>query len=229
MSRWLKSDRTAVAVSVAALAVGGAWRLSLPNPVDATAYHARVRAAAAALPLSFGDWSGADQPLPSEAIDELRPNVAVSRRYLNRKTNRSVDLLLIQCPDVRDIAPHYPPVCYPGQGLTLAGQQSVGLAVGGQAVTATRYAFQWNDFRHPDPVTVDNFMVLPDGNTRPDMTGMERRIGASQRYFGAAQVQVVYGTSIGPAEQTAITEQILRPYGPLLDVIRTGAAHHGRQ
>ena len=225
---WLRSDWTATLVAVVALAAAGARRASLPNPTDAAAYHERVRQVADATSLRSDGWTGVDTTLPQEALDQLRPNVAISRRYMNRTTGRIVDLLLIQCTDVRDLAPHYPPVCYPGQGLSLVSHATVALNVDGGPVTATRYAFEWNDFRRAEPVTVDNFMVLPDGGTRPDMTGMEQRIGAAQRYFGAAQVQVVYSTAVDPAEQTRTTQEILRPYWPLLRAIRTGAQDNGR-
>ncbi len=223
----IRSDRAAAVVAAAALAAAGARRATLPRPADATAFHARVKAVAAAVPATSGDWVGTDVPLPVEAVEQLRPNVAIQRRYVNRTTGRTVSLLLVQCADVRDLAPHYPPVCYPGQGLVPAGHEPVSLDVGlAAAAAATRYTFEWDDFRHGDRTRVDNFMVLPDGQTRPDMTGMDRRIGAAQRFLGAAQVQVVYGTEVSPAEQTADTEQILRPYRPLLVALGSGAQSH---
>lgn len=221
-----KSDRAATVVAAVALAAAGGWRLSLPRPADATAYHARVRAAAAAVPTTDGDWVGTDVPLPAEATDQLRPNVAVSRRYVNRTTGQAVTVLLVQCGDVRDIAAHYPPACYPGQGLTLAGRAAVtldGTGPGGRAVAATRYTFDGDDLRRGGRTRVDNFVILPDGRTQPDMAGLERRIGSGLRYFGAAQVQVVYRSDPGPAEQTATTERVLRAYRPVLDAIGTGA------
>ncbi len=227
-ANWLRSDRAAVAVAALALAAGGAWRASLPVAADAAPYHARVRAAAAAVPLSAGDWVGTDVPVPPEAVDELRPNVDISRRYVNRATGRQLSLLVVQCPDVRDLFPHSPPVCYPGQGMTLNDQTPVDLAVAGAgAVTATRYGFRWNDFRRGTRTVVDHFMILPDGTTQADTAGLERRIGARQRYLGAAEVQVVYDGAVPPAEQTADTEQVLRAYGPLLKAIRSGAERDG--
>jgi hypothetical protein len=69
---------------------------------------------------------------------------------------------------------------------------------------------------------VDNFMVLPDGTFQPDMQGMERRIGAKQRFFGAAQIQVVHSGSRAGSEETAATEAILAGYKPLIDAISHG-------
>ncbi len=84
-----------------------------------------------------------------------------------------------------------------------------------------------DDFRRGSGVVVDNFMVLPDGATQPDTAGMERRIGAGQRFLGAAQVQVAYAGDPSPAEQTADTQGVLEAYGPLLAAIRTGAERDG--
>ena len=225
--RALRSDRAAAAVATVALLAAAGWRTTLPKPADATAFHARASAVAAAVTSTSGDWVGTDVPLPAEAVDQLRPNVAIQRRYLNRTTGRTVSLLLIQCADARDLAPHYPPVCYPGSGLDPVGHEPVLLEVGLRSpAAATRYTFEWRNFSRGDRTRVDNFMLLPDGQTRPDMAGMDRRIGAGQRYLGAAQVQVVYETDVTPAEQTADTEQILRPYRPLLVALGTGTDSH---
>jgi exosortase len=217
-------ESAAAAVVVLALGIGAVHRASLPRPSAAAGYQQRVRDAAAMVPISGPDWVGTDIPIPQDSLDALKTNVAISRRYLNRSTGQSVDLLILQSADIRDLVPHYPPVCYPGQGLVLTGSTPVTLTWRRTTVVANRYTFEWHDFRRGDPVVVDNFMVLPTGQTQPDTAGMERRIGTDYRYFGCAQVQVVYRDVMTPQERTAVSESVLAPYLPLLAVIESGTA-----
>jgi hypothetical protein len=98
----------------------------------------------------------------------------------------------------------------------------VPLKIGDRTVEATRYTFESNSFRRGGELEVDNFMVLPDGTFQPDMQGMERRIGAKERFFGAAQIQVVHSGSRAGSEETAATEAILAAYKPLIDAISHG-------
>jgi exosortase len=206
-----------------ALCIGAARRETLPNPDDASSYHHQVVEAAEAVGLTNGDWIGVDIPLPRASLDELKTNVAIARRYTNQKTGLSADVLVLQSPDVRDLYPHYPPVCYPGQGLKLIGSELVELNYRQMKIVARRYTFNRLDFRRADPTVVDNFMVVPIGETQPDTNGLERRIGTDRRYFGCAQVQVVYRQILSPQEQTEITQTLLRPYLPLLAVIECHA------
>jgi len=221
MMRWLGSDGPAILCAVLLLLGATRSRLSLPRPADADAYHDAVRAAAATIPLRTGNWIAEDVAVPTEAVDQLHPNVMISRRYHNGATGASASLLLVQSRDVRYIAPHYPPVCYPGAGLTLTSQTVVPVRLGRVSVNATRYTFESNAFGRGG-LQVDNFMVLPDGTFQRDMDGMERRIGSEQRYFGAAQVQVVHGDNRVESEETAETEAILAAYQPVIDAISHG-------
>jgi hypothetical protein len=212
----------AAACSALLLFGAAAHRMSLPSPREAEAYHAHVRDVASSTPIDFAGWSAKDVGVSTEATGLLHPNVIMYRSYQHARTGGAAGLLFVQCKDVRDLAPHYPPVCYPGQGLSLTGQSRVDLSFGHTRVTATRYVFESNSLRRSGGLTVDNFMILPDGRTQPDMTGVERRIGADQRYFGAAQVQVVHHNVASSAENSAISESILANYEPLIDAIRGG-------
>jgi len=222
IARWLRSDAAAVVCALLLLVGAAANRLSLPRASDADAYHERVRAAAAGIPLRVGTWVAEDVAVPTESVEQLHPNVLISRRIRNVATQDVASLLLVQSRDVRYIFPHYPPVCYPGAGLTLTSQKLVPLRMGNVSVNATRYTFESNIFRRGG-LQVDNFMVLPDGTFQPDMLGMERRIGADQRYFGAAQIQIVHGDNRAESEETAVSEAILATYRPLIDAISHGA------
>jgi hypothetical protein len=187
-----RSDAVATMCAVFMLIGAAKSRLERPDPHQAEPYHARVRTVAHEIPISSGDWSGLDVPVPATAVDQLRPNILISRQLRNVVDGTTVGLLLVQSRDVRDLAPHYPPVCYPGQGLTLTKQEPIVLQVDNLQIPATRYTFESNSFQADGALQVDDFMILPDGRFQPDMKGMDRRIGADQRYFGAAQIQLVH-------------------------------------
>src|SRR4051794_13343347 len=72
---------------------------SRPKASDAEPYHANVRAAGANLPLVIrgedGEWNGGDEPVPLAAFKLLKPNIIVSRRFVNLKTHHSVGVLIV--------------------------------------------------------------------------------------------------------------------------------------
>jgi hypothetical protein len=215
-------DRWAIPCALLLLLGAAAHRLSLPKPVDAEPYHRHIRELAAAIPMRSGDWISTDAPVPAAEREELKPNVLIRRNYEELSRGASATLLLVQYPDVRYLAPHYPPACYPGHGWTLISQKRVVLHAGETNITATRYSFESTSVDRCGEMHVDNFMVLPDGVFQPDMQGVERRIGADQRYFGGAQVQIVHAGDVGDAEETAVSNSLLQIYAGLLDGIRGG-------
>ena len=223
MKKILRSDALATVCAVLLLLGAAGSRLTRPKASDASDYHSRVSRIADGIALRTGDWIGTDIPMPTEAISELKPNVVISRRLHNVNSGASATLLLVQCRDVRDLAPHYPPVCYPGHGLTLTESTPVQLQVGDMKIDSTRYTFEANNFQSAGTMHVDNFMILPSGKFQADMQGMERRIGADQRYFGAAEVQILHEDRLSPAEQTAESESIVLNYKPLIESIANGA------
>lgn len=215
-----------MALCVAALALAGlaGRRLSLPRPQDAEPFHQHVREVSARLNADIGNWKAHDIPPTTETVEALKPNVFINRQYVNSATGQRMGLMFIQCRDVRDLAPHYPPVCYPGSGLTLAKQEKVQLRAGDLSMQATRYTFESNDFRRVGETVVDDLIILPDGRIQGDMSGVERRIGSWQRYFGAAQVQLVSTDVDSQAAQTHNSELILTALRPLIDAARSQPA-----
>jgi hypothetical protein len=196
----------------------GADRLFLqPAPADPTAYHVKISKAAGDLPYSFDQWRGVDVPVPPSAVAMLKPNVIISRRYRQSGSNREVGLLLVQCSDARDILGHFPPVCYRSNGCTEDSREQADWTVDGLTVTGMRYFFTTP--RHTQ-VTVDNFLLLPNGKIARDMDAIQRAAkDRRQKYFGAAQVQVVYDQDIDAQERAEITSAFVRMLSPVIDAI----------
>jgi hypothetical protein len=211
-----------IGLSVALLAGAGADRLSLVSPIDPSPYHARLREIRQSTPIAFGHWVGQDLEEPVEAAEQLHPNVFISRRYHNTVDRRYVDLLLVQCWDVRDLVPHFPPVCYPGRGLSETSSQTMDWKVGDLTVHLTEYEFEAINFETDKLTIVENFMILPDGRTCRDMTEVRKDIALNTRFFGAAQVQLVFQSDVPAEEREKICRAFIQAYQPLIDAIRSG-------
>lgn len=218
----LGKESLAIVCSLALLCGAAADRLSLLSPTDPAPYHRSVRVAAERVPLTFGPWSGTDVPVPQEAATQLRPNVIISRAYVNSLTQQRVALLLVQCADVRDLTPHFPPMCYPGRGLSLTSTEPKDWPMDQVTVNGTEYQFESNTFKTDKLTIVDNFMILPDGRTCRDMTEVRRLVGLKTRYFGAAQVQLVFNSEVPAAERQAICVEFFKVCEPLINTIRSG-------
>lgn len=223
-------NRTYRAVAPAALSLVllcglAAETVVRPRPEEAEPYHAAVRAAAAESPLRIGPWIGTDQEQPPSAIQLLKPNVIISREYIHEQTGRAVSFILVHCKDARDIYGHYPPACYPAHGMKLRDRHPTPIDwdVAGTRVPGTEYRFDSARPDHPGLV-VDNFIITPGAYCR-DMQAVGDLVGDyTQRFFGAAQVQVVFGDPDrwSEAERREVFNTIVQAYLPLIEQIRKG-------
>src|SRR6185295_13858053 len=119
-----------------------------------------------------------------------RPNVMLSRKYLNVTNGSDVQSLLVQCSDARDMLAHYPPICYPSRGWVLSAAVPREWQVGDLAVQGIEYRFSMEGLDRAQTLVVDNFMVMPDGRFMRDMKAVEDAAAdVRTRYFGAAQFQ----------------------------------------
>lgn len=198
-----------------ALALGVFAVLVVPQPpaVDEAVVerHARIERVLSSVPLRVGEWIGEERPLTPAAVELLRPNAALSRSYRRIGEPASVAISLIHCSDFRDMAGHYPPVCYPAHGWTMAaagtGLQTLGgpeVDVEGVETTSLEidgfgrfpvrcYRFsRMGDGLVQIKMTVLNAFILPDGSWVSDLGTI--RDAASRRRVtgeGVAQLQVV--------------------------------------
>jgi EpsI family protein len=191
-----------------------------PSPATAAPFHKAAAAAIAAVPLNLGDWAGTDIPVPASAQTLLRPNAMLSRAFTQRGTGEALSLALVQCRDTRDMAGHYPPICYPGQGWAQGGEGvPVTLSVGPHTVRATRYQFTRGSLEGDRTLVIYNFFAVPGEGFLADMAGIRTLASRfTARPFGAAQIQVVFGRSRPTAEEVPLVQDILNP---LADVLTT--------
>lgn len=196
-------------------------------PEDTAPYQARVREAYAQLPMRMGDWVGEDTPVPQAAITLLRPNVILSRRYTNFVTGRTASVLLTQCADARDMAGHYPPICYPNQGWILQDRKTRDWTVDDLTVHGTAYRFLRSP-SSPSGIAVRNFMILPDGSTAADMDAVRRSTSVRRRFYGAGQVQVICDAGVPEQEQDEIFNSLIHGHMPVITAILSGMTDHPR-
>lgn len=216
-----RQSRIALAVTLVLLGAISVDRFVFARPTAAAeAYHERLRETAARLPSHFDRWLGVDAPVPQSAITMLKPNFIISRNYNELGGRRSAMLLVVHCRDSRDILGHYPPVCYVNQGWAMESATPKDWETDGGKIAGMRYVFSTNRGGSKQELVLDNFMVLPDGQTARGMDEVDRAARDSTlKHFGAAQVQLVYNASLTEADRSEIFSAFMRQLRPVLDAI----------
>jgi hypothetical protein len=215
---------------LATLLVLGAlgWQSALrPVPGDADPYHAAVSVKVQAIPFRIGDWVGTDTQIPREAQALLHPNALFARRYRNVRSGEVVTLVIVQCRSARDLRGHYPPTCYPANGYTQTNAWDFHHDIDGLRIDGRLYEFASSTAFTASNTLIYNFMLLPDGQVVPDMEAVGRAAADYLRhFFGAAQVQVVFASTVMAPQREAIFAEMVRAVRPVLDTILSGAAPH---
>lgn len=196
---------------------------------DFESFHARATVAINSIPVVIGHWMGQEGTLRPEELNLLKPNAYRCITYWDTRASaltdlsRTVNLLIAQCKRASYMENHWPPKCYPAMGYMLVGEKQRQWDVSGTRIDGYEYQFERRDRGRIMRQTVYNFMVLPEKGICPDM----KAISASaedyqQRYYGAAQIQVVFaGTladSVARNERDNIFTELITP---CLGVIKT--------
>jgi hypothetical protein len=216
---------------------------SYVKPQDVEWYHTRAREEIDKIPYAIaqGRWTGKDQPLPTAAQKLLRPNAVVSRTYEdNQKIDansssggreRAATLLIVQCRDSRDMLGHYPPRCYRSHGMEQKYAEPRDWNVGDMTIPGVEYGFEQKLVGQTYRTTVYNFFVVPGGRTnnplRRDMDAVrDAAEDYQQRYYGAAQFQVVFqglsGADLPRSERDEIFRTLIEPTIPVIKTLSSG-------
>lgn len=179
--------------------------------------------AAEALPIHVGDWVSEDVPVTPSAIALLRPNVVMQRRYRNLATGLQASILLVQCRDARDLAGHYPPICYKANGYQMLSCQPDPRNIQGLQLESTTYEFSSPKLATMGAMKVFDFMILPNGRTAPDMKAVYALArDRHKRHFGAAQIQILTDTGMSEENRTKTIDTFLELARPVIDAILSG-------
>ncbi|MEX0777499.1 MAG: exosortase/archaeosortase family protein [Phycisphaeraceae bacterium] len=212
-----RAGRHAPVLALVFLALIGALAWTRPGAADAEPFHQRVRTAVLAVPQQIDGWRGVDYELPTSAVAMLKPNAWINRAYVNDATGEAAGLSVIQCRDARDMVGHFPPICFTAHGWVEESHRPITLDIAGSAVPATEYVFAQDTGERVDRLIVLYFAVLPDGQCRRDLAGIESAAADYNRYYlGAGQVQFVFDQSVTPPRRSAIATELLNANGPLL-------------
>ena len=186
------------------------------------AYHERAREevnalARATVMIDGVQWSGERREPQTAAVRLLRPNVILSRHYVEGvldRAPRTADLLIVQCRDSRDMTGHYPPICYKNIGFEMFKTETPDpLEVGTLKVPYTRYYFEKWSQGQPQQLCIYNFFVVPGRGVVRDIQGVhEAAEDYERRFFGAAQFQVLIPVTQvpRPEERDAIFAALIR-------------------
>lgn len=198
---------------------------------DASAFHDAALASIRSIPYEIGEWKGTDIPMPASAIALLRPNAMLARAYRNPTTGERATLLIVQCRDARDMAGHYPPICYPGSGWVAEGEvRQRSLRVDSLELNARRYEFRRASFDRDHSATIYGFFAVPGAGYPDDMPSI-RKVAADYTAtpFGAAQIQVVFNDRLTADREVAIVHELLDPLAQTIQLLADPVWRTGNQ
>lgn len=184
-------------------------------------YDRRIRESAARVPLRVDGWVGVDVPVPRREVATLRPNVMISRRYLNVENGAAAGLLLVHCANAHHMVGHFPLRCYPADGWSLRGSRARDWNVGGMRIGGTEYEFTMQALGlGTRSLVVENFLLRPGGRVLRDMAGMAGTLsGGDGPATGAGQCQIYFDAAVPPAQREAAVAALVGACRPVLDAI----------
>lgn len=192
---------------------------------DAGPFHAAAAHAINSIPYTLGDWRATDLPLPAAAVTLLKPNATATRLYQNQITGERATMVIVQCRDARDMAGHYPPICYKGQGWVARQEPTpITLTVTGAALPVVRYDFTRPAFDRDQSVVIYGVFAVPGKGFPLDMDRI-RRLAAdyASRPFGAAQIHIVLNERISAEREQEIASELLGFVRPTLELLADGS------
>jgi hypothetical protein len=237
----IKIFRSVIAAPVLCLALLGAitaeQRTHIP-PANVAPYHARIKSLLEdpkMVPFFMGadnHWAGKEVEIPPAAQNLLRLNAYVSRHYVDNDASdrtrrpRWADLLIVQCSDSSDMDGHWPPNCYPARGEKLEYQNERTITINGMDIPLNEFHFAHTDKGRTIRRCVYNFLIVPNRGIKREMDDV-RSAAADyrQRFFGAAQVQVIMDGDLPQMEREAIFADLITPITPVISAIKDTGGH----
>jgi hypothetical protein len=213
-----------------------------PQRADAKPYHDRCALAIGAIPLQMGPWVGKERAPQSAAIEVLKPNAIRNIEFTDprvaalRLPENRISLSIVQVRRIGDMLGHFPPNCYPAFGDTTRSQLAREWVVesddtGDQPMTiqGMEYVFERAVNGKTYKRIVYNFMVAPKRGILRDMKALEKAAeDYERRYYGAAQVQLVFdslaGQEMSAGERDQVFSTLMRYCAPAIDVLKSGQA-----
>jgi len=202
-----------------------------PNDPGPTSYHTLAKEAIDSIPTVIGSWSATAEIVPPEAIKLLRPNDIRCLRYVDNNLtapqwyDRWATLLVDQCKDARDMDGHYPPNCYVNSGEEQTFAEDRDWKVGGLVITGEEYHFLKSSATESSRQAVYNFLIVPNRGMVRDIDGVRKAAGDyQQRYYGAAQFQLVMNADLPQPQRDEIFTTLMEPCVPAIRTLMSGGS-----
>lgn len=216
------------AIVLAAMAV---YSIMSIRPAGSEAYFRDVRQAIEALPDNIEGYRGVERPALAAAVELLRPNKLLQRRYEHPLTGAAFSVLVVHCGDVRDMMGHYPPICYPSAGWTMdeASEDSIPRSDGGP-IPITRYRVTRSDGTASLAKVIANTFIVPRADS--PLGRDDRALDTVNRTrwssgLGAAQVQIITDAQLDGSTREQIERAVAEELQGLIDAIARTRAGEG--
>jgi hypothetical protein len=195
---------------------------------DFESFHEAAGKSIDRVPQSIGPWIGNDVPVVKAAQQLLRPNRILSRVYKDvsrlEQVERTVNLLIVQCKRSGDMVGHYPRNCYRSIGNEMIQATPREWRVDDLTIPLTEYHFRRTENRRTYWTIVYNFMIVPGRGIVRDMDGVKAAAADyQQRYYGAAQFQLVFHADLPQGDRDEIFSLFLRELVPTIRQLNSGA------
>jgi hypothetical protein len=216
------ATRLLAAMMLGAIAMQNA--LTAHRSPDVDRYDARIRDAAERIPHRIGSWIGQDVKVPARALTVLRPNVLISRAYVNVETGERAGFMLVHCDDAHHMVGHFPMRCYPADGWEFVRGEPRDWQIGDLRLTGMEYEFFMREIggqiNGEQRIIVANCLLRPGGLLLRDMDSLSKSIiGAEGQATGAGQVQVYFDASVPQSQRDSAIRALVAGYRPVIDAI----------
>lgn len=154
----------------------------------------------AGLPMRIGEWDGKDMPLTEAVIRATDTDDHVSRMYSPRVGGERVWLFVAYGVRARDLMPHRPEVCYPGNGWTIRDTRDVELPLGDESRLQCRILRFSQAGLSAKAVTVLNYYIV-DGQYCPDVSLLRSKAWLGSRgvrYIAQVQITCSSDSALSP-------------------------------
>ena len=154
----------------------------------------------AKLPCVLGEWIGKDLPPDPAVVRAQDADDYLTRSYVRRAGTERIELFIRCGSRTRDLMPHQPEVCFPGNGWSL--HRSVGIRLPeatGQSLECRMYRFDRQGLEYGSMVVLNYYII--DGQNCPDVSRLQSRAlrgGSGFQYLAQIQIACFVGTSLVP-------------------------------
>ncbi len=201
---------------------------SPPQGVDS--YFETVGRTIDKMPYRVGPWIGMDlNSAPPQVLDTLRPTRVLHRGYINE--NDRFRVVVVHCPDVRDMQGHYPARCYPATGWNEIEHETINASFAGAEHDLTVYRFdRIGDYGEHIRLTVGVFFALPTNGVSEeapaiyaDLNGV-RNASANRRRnkLGSAQLQIIFDSDRSSEDVKRVLEEFAPALDPVIQTVAEG-------